>query len=142
MQSSITKEQAPSEIADGFYQIILPDKTNYIFRIKTQEQEPYRQVIAKARRFGSRTFSSFGYVEDGHLYQQGRWKDQAFNDAVIAAATLLLTGNALEAAQLYARTFGRCYVCNRPLTDPHSRDTGIGPDCAGTRKHVELSAGE
>jgi len=34
-----------------------------------------------------------------------------------------------RAAETYAHEFGRCYVCNRTLTDETSRALGIGPDC-------------
>jgi hypothetical protein len=36
-----------------------------------------------------------------------------------------------EAARLYGQKIGRCYKCNRRLTDKVSRAAGIGPDCAG-----------
>jgi hypothetical protein len=35
-----------------------------------------------------------------------------------------------EARQAYGREIGSCGVCNRPLTDDHSRALGIGPVCA------------
>lgn len=38
-----------------------------------------------------------------------------------------------ESARLYGNEIGRCYRCNRHLTDEVSRDLGIGPEC---RKHV------
>lgn len=34
-----------------------------------------------------------------------------------------------EAGVLYGREIGRCYVCNRTLTDEVSREMGIGPTC-------------
>lgn len=34
-----------------------------------------------------------------------------------------------EAAVLYGKEIGRCYVCNRELTDELSRSLGIGPHC-------------
>jgi hypothetical protein len=50
----------------------------------------------------------------------------------------LLTPDSREdAGMMYARTFGRCRICNRRLTHPDSVATGIGPECAGTRKRVE-----
>jgi len=37
------------------------------------------------------------------------------------------------AALRYADEIGRCVLCNRHLTDPISRQTGMGPDCGGRR---------
>jgi hypothetical protein len=34
-----------------------------------------------------------------------------------------------EAATKYGVEIGRCYVCNRTLTDDLSRSLGIGPHC-------------
>lgn len=34
-----------------------------------------------------------------------------------------------EAGPRYGQEIGRCYVCNRLLTDEESRRLGIGPDC-------------
>lgn len=129
-------------IEDGFYQVIL-GKRDFIFRIKTDEETGV-QTLAKARKFGSRTYYTLGRVQDGALLPSGiQWRNPDYGAAVNEAATLLLAGDdaVREAAgQLYARSFGHCYVCNRKLTDPDSLATGIGPDCAGTRKHYELSA--
>lgn len=53
------------------------------------------------------------------------------------AATLALEailnapGGPEMAAKLYGVEIGRCYKCNRRLTDATSRAAGIGPDCAG-----------
>lgn len=38
-----------------------------------------------------------------------------------------------EAAARYGQELGRCYNCNRTLTDETSRELGIGPEC---RKHA------
>ncbi len=129
-------------IEDGFYQVLLAGR-DFIFRIKTDEKTGV-QSIAKAKRFGSRTFTTLGRIDNGTLVRNGvYWKDEEYQAAVVEAMTLLSAGEdaVREAAgKLYARSFGRCYVCNRPLTVPDSLATGIGPDCAGTRAHHELSA--
>jgi len=127
-------------IEDGFYQVMRDDGTKcYIFRIKTNEENG-AQVIAKARKFGSRDYYKFGLIENGGIRQTNRWKDKDYNTLVMEATDVLFDREAAhEAGKLYARSFGRCYVCNRPLTDPHSTAAGIGPDCAGTRSQRELS---
>lgn len=43
---------------------------------------------------------------------------------------------AQEAAQTYGREIGRCYRCNRHLTDEESRRLGIGPDCRGRSDYM------
>jgi len=129
-------------INDGFYQVIIDDKS-YVFRIYTHESDaktyPCRQIIAIAGGRNSRTFTNFGIIQDGVIIHQFVWwKREEYNDGVVAAAKRLLEGDTDEAGRVYGRKFGRCYVCNRKLTDPNSLATGIGPDCASDRNHVEL----
>ena len=71
----------------------------------------------------------------------GRWAGYVFVKRVIggrpdvavrgADARAVLTAIAADddAAARYGREIGRCYVCNRHLTDETSRALGIGPDC-------------
>lgn len=135
---------ATREIADGFYTVTTDNGPYYIFRIRTHELSekvrPGQQIIAKAKNANPRLFHNFGLIQDGHLYQFSRWKDAALNSAIVEAATRLLDGDSEEAGKMYARTTHRCYSCNRPLTVADSLETGIGPDCAGTRKRVERLA--
>jgi hypothetical protein len=39
------------------------------------------------------------------------------------------SGGDSDAGPRYGREIGRCYRCNRTLTDAVSRSLGIGPDC-------------
>jgi hypothetical protein len=140
---AIDQQVEQKTVPDGFYQVIFDESTtSFIFRVRThgagEKVRPGQQVIALARRYGSRTFINFGIIQGGVVALQFvRWKDQAYNAAVLESAQIAL-GDTEKAGQCYARSFGRCYVCNRTLTDPHSLATGIGPDCAGTRQHKEL----
>lgn len=128
------------KLEDGFYQVIL-GKRDFIFRIETDKKTGV-QTLAKAHKFGSRTYYTLGRVQDGVLLPSNiQWRDPDYGAAVDEAAALLIAGEdaVREAAgKLYARSFGRCYVCNRPLTVADSLATGIGPDCAGTRAHHEF----
>lgn len=136
---------ATREIEDGFY-TVLTESTYYVFRIHTHEMDarvkPGQQVIAKARNAKPRTFDNFGVIRDGHIHQFSRWKDKDLNAAILASATRLLDSDMEEAGKMYARNTHRCYVCNRMLTVADSLATGIGPDCAGTRKRRETDPQE
>lgn len=75
----------------------------------------------------------------------GRWSGRTFVKRVIggrpatairggeqhAALTRILEAGIESAAVLYGQQIGRCYRCNRHLTDETSRRLGIGPDCRG-----------
>lgn len=73
---------------------------------------------------------------------EGKWKgyvfvrEQASDDLwpvknpTRRMAILAKIGQSVEeAGKRYGREIGRCYKCHRTLTDPLSRQLGIGPDC-------------
>jgi hypothetical protein len=74
---------------------------------------------------------------------EGKWAGYTFlkrvvggkPDLPVARAQRRTVLEAIEAAgvdaarQQYGVSIGRCYVCNRHLTDELSRQLGIGPDC-------------
>lgn len=72
---------------------------------------------------------------------KGRWAGRTFvnrlsseNYVMISraesdAARVLIDAAPQAAAERYAREIGRCYACNRQLTDAESRRLGIGPEC-------------
>lgn len=74
---------------------------------------------------------------------EGRWAGRTFvkqvigghPDAPVARANVAsVLASIVEfgvdlAAQTYGQEIGRCYRCNRHLTDETSRQLGIGPDC-------------
>ena len=76
---------------------------------------------------------------------EGRWAGYTFLKAVVGghpdervareavAGILAAIAADPEAGPRYGREIGRCYRCNRHLTDEVSRAAGIGPDCAGRR---------
>lgn len=129
------EHHAAREIPDGFYAVDRGNGSFFIFRIRTRNGE---QILAKAYKPGSRTFHTFGVIRDGAVTQTGHWQSPAVERAIVTAATRLLAGDLEDAGRMYARNFGRCFICNRTLTHPDSVATGIGPECAGTRRHVEV----
>jgi hypothetical protein len=74
---------------------------------------------------------------------EGRWNGYVFVKRVIGghvdtpvrgsearlALEAIIEFGVEEAGVLYGREIGRCYVCNRTLTDDLSRELGIGPVC-------------
>jgi hypothetical protein len=54
-------------------------------------------------------------------------------DTKFAALEAILEMGTELAAALYGRELGRCYRCNRHLTDQTSRRLGIGPECRSKR---------
>lgn len=72
---------------------------------------------------------------------EGKWAGYTFVKRVIGgrpdsrvprsqiAAVLTAIAADPEANVRYGREIGRCYRCNRHLTDETSRSLGIGPDC-------------
>jgi hypothetical protein len=74
---------------------------------------------------------------------EGRWNGYTFVRRVIgghadtpvrgaeakAALEAILSAGVEESGRLYGTEIGRCYVCNRHLTDELSRELGIGPTC-------------
>ena len=74
---------------------------------------------------------------------EGRWAGRTFVKRVIggrpdspvrgaegiAALKRIVEAGPEAAAVLYGQEVGRCYACNRHLTDETSRSLGIGPDC-------------
>jgi hypothetical protein len=74
---------------------------------------------------------------------EGRWAGYVFVSRVIGgrpeqtmrkhektqALQAIRQAGPEKAAQKYGQEIGRCYRCNRHLTDETSRSLGIGPDC-------------
>jgi hypothetical protein len=74
---------------------------------------------------------------------EGRWAGRTFVKRVIggkadspvrgatalAALKAILANDIGRSRVLYGREIGRCWKCNRHLTDEVSRSLGIGPDC-------------
>lgn len=74
---------------------------------------------------------------------QGRWKGFVFvnvwasdekhpirgNAAKKAILDKIVAAGPKEAAQRFGREIGACAICGRTLTDPVSREIGIGPIC-------------
>lgn len=75
-------------VLDGFYQVILDENTSFVFRVKTNEERPGQQVMAVARRYGSRTFASFLIIQDGCIVRQTRILQRPQRGKIIATARM------------------------------------------------------
>jgi hypothetical protein len=85
---------------------------------------------------------------------EGKWKGYSFVKRVVGghpeydvkgataktALEAIVAAGVDASAKLYGTKIGRCYVCNRTLTDELSRSLGIGPVCRG--EATEHGAGE
>jgi len=73
---------------------------------------------------GEMTLAKVKENKRGELYVKGASKEES------QAILLELEKSDLELAhQHYGQISGRCYNCNRQLSDPNSRHDGIGPVC-------------
>lgn len=81
----------------------------------------FRVDRPKDGRYGGRTFVK--RVIGGHPDVPVRGMDAR------RALQAILREGVEQAAQRYGREVGRCFRCNRHLTDETSRQLGIGPDC-------------
>lgn len=79
----------------------------------------YRVKCPTEGKWAGRTFVNM--VVGGHPDAPVAYKNVAGILARIAADP--------DAAARYGREIGRCYRCNRSLTDQTSRELGIGPEC-------------
>lgn len=59
----------------------------------------------------------------------GRPVQRVRNPEATDVLARILAAGVEASAVLYGTEIGRCYVCNRTLTDELSRDLGIGPHC-------------
>lgn len=74
---------------------------------------------------------------------EGRWAGRVFvkmvvggkpeqpveRERVAGILARIAAAGVAESATLYGQQIGRCWMCNRTLTDEQSRREGIGPDC-------------
>lgn len=60
------------------------------------------------------------------LYHRGPW---------LARVRAAIDADPEAAALAFASLTNCCRVCGRTLTDPESRERGIGPDCLTKRRH-------
>ncbi len=72
-------------------------------------------------------YTFFGFLVDGTVKF---WRNFSNNQP---AERLTRITRALEIIKAYALNSGRCYVCNRLLTNPARIASGIGSECASRR---------
>jgi len=103
-------------VPDGYYAIDAPNgnhKNDVVF---------YRVRTGKKGRWAGFQFIDLQASTTWHAVRGAEARKEVF--AAIMAAGVN------EARKRYGREIGCCGVCNRPLTDDHSRELGIGPVCA------------
>ena len=115
---------------DGYYTVAWQGQ-HRTFRVHMQPLDSNfasgKQVISYLSGNGS-DYTGFGFVIDGQIHLWKRFRSGY--DTIIAAARFLVQGDHNAAGKMYAQQSGKCYVCNRLLTNPLSIASGIGPICA------------
>lgn len=121
--------QTATTILDGYYTVVF-DTEHRTFHIWTQPADatfaPGKRLIALLGKGGE--YTTFAFVErNGGI---NVWRRFISCYAVVAeAARFLTSGDTRAAGTMYAMQSGRCWRCNRMLTDPLSIKLGIGPYC-------------
>ena len=82
----------------------------------------YRVAEGKGRWEGRTFINRYKSDELGRVFRPAH-----------AARIPAILADPLAAAKRFAQETTHCYVCGRRLTDAHSRELGIGPDCRGRR---------
>lgn len=102
-----------SLVPDGYYAVPAVHGDNDLTFVRVGTVDPHDQRIMR-------------HIVGGHPESTPSlpWC-QAVLDAIVASTPQV-------AGKLYAAEIGRCYRCNRHLTDKASRDRGLGPVCANS----------
>lgn len=126
-------ETLAPRMRNGFYTITFPDGSHKTLRVRTSRDHKFafgkRIVGLLIGPENTSDYEDFAFMfEDKGVVLWKRYRDKK----VAEYADLLWylgTVGPIEGFQL--RADERCLICNRPLTDPVSIDTGIGPICRG-----------
>jgi hypothetical protein len=149
----VLKERTMIEkgLPNGVYTLQNQAGGHRTFKIWTKQGgnlEGKRMVALLTGPDNEESFTAFGFVNDnGTIYV---WKNHQSSKLFVYFAKLLReAGRAYQAKygsnpeaqaeislELMTRTYSclisrRCMKCNRPLTDPESIRTGMGPTCRG-----------
>lgn len=76
-------------------------------------------------------YTGFAFVTGGEIKVWGKYRDSAAVAKTREYLSFLMSGrdNWEKAGNAYAKESGRCFMCNRPLTNPDSLAVMIGPEC-------------
>jgi hypothetical protein len=109
------------------------------FEIKTQDKDAKfaagkRVVALLTGPDNTADYTGFGFVEDDGIVvwksKRGVGEKSVFDKYAAVLWSLALDGALSPYAEHYEFLMeGTCAVCNRPLTEPESIKTGIGPIC-------------
>ena len=133
---------------NGKFTIESPKGGHKTFQIKTLRNGQYagsRQISLFIGRENTndKDYKPFGWVNDDaiRIFRNLSWDSNNVYDKYAKIFWDLLVKG--EKSQLYGMGYRlliekKCRVCNRPLTNPESNKSGIGPECAGRRtKNVD-----
>jgi|SRR5215467_130391 len=122
------------KVNPGFYTLVYGNGEHRTIRVKTIKDGALKGKIKIGYLTGSNNESS--YTDFGFLSDEGQvqfWKKLNYDEtkqARIRRAVQIIADRAADLGKAYAMDSGRCYRCNRLLTNPASLQTGIGPECA------------
>jgi hypothetical protein len=104
---------------------------HFTYKISSNEDETMYFANVKYKHDGDWTdYRYIGFIKGGKLIAGKKGTPTADSFKALAWALAHLNSGAIP-AQLTIQHEGACCVCARPLTDPVSIATGIGPICAG-----------
>lgn len=113
-----------SEIPDGYYAVPAPDRPDQ--RTYWQARHGVLTPWPRQARYGP--WAAPAYTRPSprsRAYLTWLAAAQSWMDAIRTA----IAADPAAAQRRYAAEVVGCWICGRRLTDPVSRDRGIGPDC-------------
>ena len=123
------------EMPEGYFTIVYPlHNTHRTLRLRRQDADdvfmPGCLIVSKMTGSDNEShYSGIGHIKNGILTV---WKkaaqDQQTVNAIVSALNKIRV-NTEETGKAYAMRSGKCWVCNRLLTNPESIQAGIGPEC-------------
>lgn len=120
-----------SVIPNGFYTLAFPDGSHKTFRIHTKTEDakfaPGKRVLSLLiGPENTSDYEGFAFVDDNGITVWKRFK-HARQTEYARLLWMLTTGCEAEGYELLVSR--RCLRCNRPLTQPHAIEAGIGDEC-------------
>lgn len=110
-----------------------PSGAHKVFHIETQSEKaefaPGSRILSLRIKPGHMRGFAFVNPKAAHL-----WKRYSNNQEYKDYVKILIHRDHYKNMGVEYLLEGRCIACNRPLTNPESIKTGIGPICAG-KKH-------
>lgn len=134
-----TAQVAEHRLFDGYFTVVLDQDTHRTIRVRTQDSDasfkPGQTILGYLK--GTDNYND--YVNFGHVdARTGKvviWFKHREN-AALAEAVKVLTGDVRAAAQAYFKMSRNCVACGTKITNPDSiadaeGNGGLGPVCKG-----------